>query len=65
VNSKWGADANTMKTSAIVISLSTAEYECPVWQASAHVKNIDVALNDSCRTITDFLKSIELYKLYT
>lgn len=62
VKPKWGADSNTLR---IVVSLSAAEYACPVWQASAHPKNIDVALNDFCRTITDYLKLIEVYKLYT
>jgi len=65
VNSKWGADANTLRTSAIVISLSAAEYACPVWQASAHPKNIDVTFNDFCGATTDCLESTEVYKFYT
>jgi len=49
----------------MVKNLSAAEYACPVWQAPAHSKNIDEALKDSSRTITNCLKTAEVYKLYT
>jgi len=44
VNSKWGADANTLKISAMALSSSVAEYACPVWKSSAHAKNLDITL---------------------
>jgi len=65
VYSKWDADANTLRTSAIVLSYSAAEYVCPVWKASAHAKNIDIVLNESCRIITGCLRPTEVHKLHT
>lgn len=65
VNSKWGADANTLRTTAIALSYSATEYACPVWKASAHAKNIDITLNESCKIITGCLRPTEVYKLHT
>jgi hypothetical protein len=36
---------------------STAEYCCPVWKNSTHVKKIDAQLNTTLRIITGTLKS--------
>jgi len=65
VNSKWGADANTLRISAIALSYSAAKYACPVWKSSAYAKNIDIALNESCRIITGGLRPTEVHKLHT
>jgi len=65
VNSKSGADANTLRTSAIALSYSAAEYVCQVWKASAHVKNIDIALNESYRIIIGCFRPTEVHKLHT
>lgn len=54
-----------MRTSVIVLSDSAAEYASPVWKASALAKNIDIALNKSCRIITGCLRPTEVNKLHT
>jgi len=64
VNSKWGTDSNTLRTSAIALSYSAAEYVCSVWKASAHAKNINIALNESYIIITGWLKPTEVHKLH-
>ena len=55
-NSKWGANPYTLRTTALALYFSTAEYACPVWERSAHAAKIDSALNDTCRRITGCLK---------
>jgi len=34
--SSWGANANTLRSSALALCYSVAEYCCPVWQCSTH-----------------------------
>ena len=34
--SSWGANANTLRSSALALCYSVAEYCCPVWQRSTH-----------------------------
>jgi len=65
VISKWCANANTLRTTTIALNYSVAEYACPVWKASAHTKNIDIALNESCRILTRYLRPTEIHKLHT
>ena len=48
----WGAGAKTLRTSALALRYSVAEYYAPVWRNSAHTKLIDVQLNNTTRTIT-------------
>ena len=50
--SKWGANPNTSRTTALALSYSTAEYAAPVWARSAHAKNLDLELNQACRSVT-------------
>ena len=38
-NSKWGANANTIRTTALALSYSVAEYAAPVWAKSPHARN--------------------------
>ena len=54
-NTKWGAKPATIKTTALALSYSTAEYACPVWERSKHVSKHDPALNKACRSITGCL----------
>ena len=54
--SKWGADPHTLRSTALALCYSTAEYCAPVWCRSAHAKKIDPLLNEVCRTITGTLK---------
>lgn len=37
----WGAGAETLRTAALSLVYSTAEYCAPVWIHSAHAKKID------------------------
>ena len=50
--SKWGANASTIRTTALALSNSMAEYAAPVWARSAHAKNLDQQLNQACRSVT-------------
>jgi len=47
------------------LSYSSAEYTWPIWKASAHVKNIDIALNESFRIITRCIRPTKVHKLHT
>ena len=48
----WGAGAKTLRTSALALCYSVAEYCAPVWRNSAHTNLVDVQLNNTMRTIT-------------
>ena len=54
--SKWGATSTTLRSSALALCYSAAEYACPVWERSTHAKKPDVTLNETCRMITGCLK---------
>ena len=54
--SKWGATTTTLRSSALALCYSAAEYACPVWELSIHAKKLDVTLNETCRMITGCLK---------
>ncbi len=41
----WGARAQTLKTTALALWYSTAEYCAQVWSRSSHTKLVDVQLN--------------------
>jgi len=47
--SSWGVSRPTIRTAALAIAFSAAEYAAPVWCRSCHSKNLDVALNDTLR----------------
>ena len=64
-NSKWGANPYTLRITALVLSFSTVEYACPVWERSAHAAKIDSALNGTCRRIAGCLKPTPLNKVYS
>lgn len=53
----WDADAKILRTAALALVFSAAEYCCPVWLNSVHVKKIDAQLNFSMRIITGTIKS--------
>ena len=38
-SSKWGTKASTIRTTALALSYSVAEYAVPVWTRSAHATN--------------------------
>lgn len=53
----WGADAPTLRTAALALVFSAAEYCCPVWLNSTHVSKVDAQLNLSMRIITGTIRS--------
>ena len=54
--SKWGATPTTLRSSALALCYSAAEYDCPVWERPTHAKKLDATLNETCRMITGCLK---------
>lgn len=52
----WGASAKTLRTAALSLVYSCAEYCSPVWLNSAHTQLIDSQLNTTMRFITGTLK---------
>jgi hypothetical protein len=54
----WGAE--TLRTAALTIVYSTAEYFAPVWLNSVHISKIDVQLNNAMRNIPGCVKSTQL-----
>ena len=47
-STKWGADAKTLKQTALALSYSTAKYCAPVWERSSHAKKVNIELNKAC-----------------
>ena len=45
--SYYGADPKTVQTAVVALWMSSAEYACPVWSRSAHVKKLDTTLNNT------------------
>ena len=60
VGSRWGANACTLRSSALALCYSAAEYCAPVWARSAHTHLVDVQLNSTMRLITGTLKPTPL-----
>jgi len=58
--STWGASANTLRSSALALCYSAAEYCAPVWSRSAHTSRVDVQLNSTMRLISGTLRSTHL-----
>ncbi|UYV80111.1 hypothetical protein LAZ67_18001732 [Cordylochernes scorpioides] len=48
----WGCDADTLRTTALALVYSVAEYCAPVWERSSHTDSIDAQLNQTMRLIT-------------
>ena len=63
-NSKWGCNSSTIRTTALALFYSTAEYACPVWARSPHASKLDPEQNDACRSITGCLGPTNVEKLY-
>jgi len=58
--SGWGANAETLWTSALALCYSVAEYCAPVWSRSPHTGLVDVPLNSTMRLISGTLRSTPL-----
>jgi hypothetical protein len=56
----WGAGAETLRTAALAIVYSTAEYCAPVWLNSVHISKIDVQVNNAMRIISGCVRSTQL-----
>ena len=61
----WGANPQTLKSTALALCYSAAEYACPVWERSKHAKKVNTALNACCRQITGCLRPTPTDNLYT
>ena len=47
-NSRWGTNARTIRTTALALCYSTAEYAAPVWERSAYAHLLNPELNQAC-----------------
>jgi len=63
-NSNWGAEPSALRTTALALFFSVAEYACPTWARSNHAAKINTVLNDTCRTVTGCLRPTPLPCLY-
>ena len=61
---KWGTNASTIRTTALALSYSVAEYASPVWARSAHAYKLDSELNSACRAIAGCIKPTNVEELY-
>lgn len=53
----WGANASTLRTSALSLVYSAAEYCSPAWLNSCHTKKVDIKLNETMRIISGSVRS--------
>ena len=63
-NSRWGTNARTIRTTALALCYSTAEYAAPVWERSSYVHLLNPELNQACRAITGCLRPTNVENLY-
>ena len=61
----WGTNASTLRTTAMALCFSTAEYCCPVWERSAHSKEVDVVLHETLRIVTGCIRPTPTQDLST
>ena len=59
----WGAQADTLHTSALALCYSVAEYCCPSWSRSSHTRLVDTQLNSTMRLISGTLRPTQLHWL--
>ena len=63
-NSKWGTNASTIRTTALALCYSIAEYAAPVWARSTYADILDPELSKACRAITGCFKPTYVEDLY-
>ena len=63
-NSKWGANASTIRTTALALCYYVAEYAAPVWARSSHAQKLNPELNSACRAVTRCLNPTNVEVLY-
>ena len=49
----WSASPETLRSTALALCYSSAEYACPAWERSTHAKKMDPALNATCLSSLD------------
>lgn len=59
-NSSWGASAVCLRTTALALVYSSAEYCCAAWLNSSHVNKVDNELNRAMRLINGNVASTPL-----
>ena len=59
----WGADFTTLRTTALTLCFSVAEYCFPVWCHSSHCHKLDSSLKKCLRLISRCIKSTPTYLL--
>ena len=63
-NSKWGANTSTIRTTALALCYSVAEYASPVWARSSHAQKLNPELNSACSAVSGCLKPTNVKDLY-
>ena len=63
-NSKWGANTSTIRTTALALCYSVAEYAALVCARSSHAQKLNPELNSACRSVTGCLKPTNVEDLY-
>ncbi|KAI5739816.1 hypothetical protein M8J77_023748 [Diaphorina citri] len=63
-NTSWGAKPHVLRTSALALSFSAAEYAAPAWKNSPHAKEVDIALNEAGRIVSGCMQPTPLVKIY-
>ena len=63
-NSRWGTNARTIRTTALALCCSTAEYAATVWERSANAHLLNPELNQACQAITGCLRPTNVENLY-
>ena len=63
VGTGWGASPSTLRTSALALVFTPAEYCAPTWSRSRHISLLDVSLNCTLRTITGCLQPTPVEQL--
>jgi len=58
--STWGVSANTLRSSALALCYSAAEYCALIWSRSAHTSQVDEQLNSTMRLISGTIRSTPL-----
>ena len=61
--SKWGASPRFLRTTALALSFSAAEFANPVWVRLVYASHLDLVLNASC-LITGRLKPTDTGNLH-
>ena len=63
-NSKWGANASTIRETALALCYSVAGYAAPVLARSSHALKLNPELSSVCRSSTGCLKPTNVEDLY-